>query len=323
MKVIEKREIKGLDKNCEKRSMISIIVPVYNSAKTLEKCIKSILTSKSDIELILINDGSTDDSWGVCEKYAKEYTNVQAYSQENKGVSEARNLGIEKATGEWIGFVDSDDWIEEGYFDKMNEVSQNYSVDLIMSYYEKNKIINRIKGVLDVHETGELVLGDKNVGGYCWNKLFRRQIIIDNDLRFDPSVKLCEDVLFVMQYVQHMDCSYVFLNALYHYEETVGSGKYSWKKMATAINAYENILELPFVRKDLLVKRSAENNLIKHCIRVSRSIIKEKRDTVEITEFVSVARKYMGCFAFRRGLSIKYKFGLIVLLIYPKCLQYL
>ena len=103
--------------------MISIIIPVYNAASYLDKCIESILHQKyKDFELLLINDGSTDNSGDICDAFALKDNRISVFHQQNQGVSAARNLGIEQAKGEWLQFIDSDDWIENDFL--LNNVSR-------------------------------------------------------------------------------------------------------------------------------------------------------------------------------------------------------
>ena len=100
--------------------MISVIVPVYNAEKYLHRCINSILAQTFvDIELLLIDDGSTDSSSVICDKYAKKDQRVRVFHKENGGVSSARNLGLDNAQGEWIAFVDGDDWVKETYLSNL------------------------------------------------------------------------------------------------------------------------------------------------------------------------------------------------------------
>ena len=105
---------------------ISVIVPVYNAEKYISRCVDSILSQNSvDFELLLVDDGSSDDSLKICKRYEKMDNRVRVFSQGNSGPSSARNLGLERATGEYITFVDSDDWIEGGFFQKILEVGNN------------------------------------------------------------------------------------------------------------------------------------------------------------------------------------------------------
>ena len=111
---------------------VSIIVPVYNVESYLDKCLNSLVNQTlKDIEIIVINDGSTDNSQKIIDKYSKKYKNIINITKENGGVSEARNLGLEKASGEYIGFLDSDDWIEPDMYELMYQKAKTENFDIV------------------------------------------------------------------------------------------------------------------------------------------------------------------------------------------------
>ena len=115
------------------RPKISVIVPVYNTEKYLDRCIQSILAQTyTDFELLLVDDGSTDSSGAICDKYAEQDSRVRVFHKENGGVSSARNQGLDNAKGEWITFVDSDDWVDREFF---NILSKSSKPDILISYY--------------------------------------------------------------------------------------------------------------------------------------------------------------------------------------------
>ena len=119
---------------------ISVIVPIYNSEKFLNKCLDSIVNQTlREIEIILINDGSVDSSYQICERYAEYDKRIILINQENKGVSSARNAGIEKASGEYLGFVDSDDYIEAEMYSKLYNSAKRYDADLVNCDAIRNK----------------------------------------------------------------------------------------------------------------------------------------------------------------------------------------
>ena len=121
--------------------MISVIVPVYNTEKYLDRCIQSILAQTyTDFELLLIDDGSTDLSGEICDKYAEQDSRVKVFHKENGGVSSARNLGLDKANGDWVTFVDADDWVTTLY---LNNLSDNTnSADFVVSIVGENDNIS-------------------------------------------------------------------------------------------------------------------------------------------------------------------------------------
>lgn len=191
---------------------ISIIVPVYNVDKYLDKCIDSLINQTiEEIELIFINDGSTDDSFNILNKY-KNNRKIIVINQENRGVSYARNKGIDIATGEYIGFVDPDDIVNNNMFEIMyNAAKCNNSDMIICDYFEidetKNKRIIKKQDINgeDSFDILRQVLNNfitiQN-NGYLWNKIFRADIIKKNNICFDKNITICEDVLFNLNFLR-------------------------------------------------------------------------------------------------------------------------
>jgi glycosyltransferase involved in cell wall biosynthesis len=192
---------------------ISIIIPVYNTERYLLECINSILNqSFGDYELLLVDDGSTDNSGRICDGLAEKDTRIRVFHKENGGVSSARNLGLDNARGVWVYFVDSDDEVLPGGLEALvNGISDD--VDSVMGGYEQHGIDGSIIRPLDGYsptiltkEQSLFALLSSNsmynayLGFMClW--LFRNKIIQDNHLRFDPNIKIKEDTLFVTQYL--------------------------------------------------------------------------------------------------------------------------
>lgn len=181
------------------QELISVIVPVYNVEKYLKKCIKSIMSqSYTNLEIILINDGSTDNSGKICDELKEQDKRIKVIHKSNGGLSDARNAGLKIANGKYIGFVDSDDYIAEDMFETLYNINKKYNSDIsIVSFYEiyKDKII----GVRDSKKLQELtkidamkeLLIDTNIQSYAWNKLFRRELF--EGLEF-PTNKNFEDI---------------------------------------------------------------------------------------------------------------------------------
>lgn len=195
-----------------KSPKISVIVPVYNSEKYLPKCIDSILSQTyTDFELILVNDGSKDGSGDICDEYAQKDTRVRVFHKENGGVSSARNLGLEEAKGEWIAFVDSDDWVEEGYLKELYD-DTNLGGDLIIhgSFtrdHEKrnNEVISDYKvystqNRIDFFETLKI-----SFNGFPVSKLYNNYIVRENKIKFPLGVSLSEDTIFILNYCAFID----------------------------------------------------------------------------------------------------------------------
>ncbi len=182
---------------------ISVIVPIYNAEKTLHRCVDSILTQTfTNFELLLINDGSKDRSGEICDEYAKKDSRVRVFHKEDGGVSSARNVGLDNMTGEWLTFVDADDYIGNLFLFNTLKFS---NADLIIN----NAIVIKECGYTDLndipsgyHQNKKLIIS-QHLNSILlmspWAKLFRHSLI--GDLRFNEKMRLAEDALFVYQYL--------------------------------------------------------------------------------------------------------------------------
>lgn len=187
---------------------ISIIVPVYNVESLLPKCIESILQQTySNFELLLVDDGSVDSSSKVCFDYAEIDNRIRVFQKNNAGASSARNLGIDKCTGDLLCFIDSDDWIEKTYLSDFDFL--NYEADLYIQGYKKysenkKKIISEHfvskNGFHDNLALFYIEIEKKHIINSACFKLYDRNIITDNSIRFDESISFGEDHLFSLQY---------------------------------------------------------------------------------------------------------------------------
>lgn len=223
---------------------ISVIVPVYNVEAYLEKCLESLVNQTlKDIEIIIVNDGSTDGSKKIIDKYAKKYSNVIAITKENGGVSEARNLGLEKATGEYIGFIDSDDWVSEDMYEKMYQKAKSENFDIVACDTEaifpdkKMYISSNIKE--DNTSNKELMIDAYAV---IWNKIYKRELI--KDIKFKKGMNFCEDVEFLYMVYSKVKTVGVIKEPLHNYLQREGSLTYVYdKKLYNLIEAMDDILE--------------------------------------------------------------------------------
>lgn len=173
--------------------LISVIIPVYNSAAFLRDCVKSVVNDYDDLEVILINDGSKDNSGALCDELAKEHANIKVLHKQNGGVSSARNAGLALASGDYIAFVDSDDSLKKGYFsDLLAKIGSADALVLSINDYKVPKPF-----AISGWEAIEFMLKDKahRFGWAPWNKLFKRSII--RGLRFDEREHVTEDFSFI------------------------------------------------------------------------------------------------------------------------------
>ena len=191
---------------------VSVIVPVYNAGGVVSRCVDSILAqSYTDFEVLLVNDGSTDNSGAICDNYAQQDGRVKVIHQENSGVSAARNAGLKAAQGEWVTFVDSDDIVLDGFLESLVvAVNRDERIDLAYCGYaivERSTSIKTYRSATYIEkEQLHDALSSTKLLYRCspWAKLFRRSIITDNGLQFDTNLTISEDRLFLYQYLIHI-----------------------------------------------------------------------------------------------------------------------
>lgn len=191
-----------------KTKKISIIIPVYNAEQYLEDTINSILEQTyQDFELILVDDGSTDHSPAICQRYAKADDRITCYTKKNQGVSAARNDGIQLANGKYIRFVDADDRLPKDSLELLLQpVQKEADLDLVIGAYDANTE-EFYKGSQQGTRRMEEIIGDylhyipSFYYGVVWNKLYRRELIEEAQIRFDPQMPWSEDLLFNLEYM--------------------------------------------------------------------------------------------------------------------------
>jgi len=185
---------------------VSVIVPIYNREKYIARCIDSILRQTfMNFELILVDDGSKDRSLAICEEYAKKDERIVVLHKENGGVSSARNLGIDKARGKWICFVDSDDYVTEYYIQHLAELVGKYEDDsalFVSGILRDGKIAKALEN--KIYKVSELKDGIIVHNGPV-SKLFRQSIIKDNDIRFPVGITSGEDFVFTVNYLLYVN----------------------------------------------------------------------------------------------------------------------
>lgn len=207
---------------------ISIIVPIYNVEKYLQRCINSLRNQTlKDIEIILVNDGSSDNSGMICEQNAKRDNRIKVIHKQNSGVSDARNSGIEQAIGEYLLFVDPDDWCETTFVvDLYNSVIKyfadisicGYSIDYLNNNYSIHKGLTQQK-IFYKSDIAEAIYFLEELGMFnvVWNKIYRKKIITQNNIFFDKEFSTGEDFLFNCEYFKHINSVAFVDSILYHY----------------------------------------------------------------------------------------------------------
>lgn len=220
--------------------LISVIVPVYNTEQYLHQCVDSILAqSYSNLEVILVDDGSTDFSGKICDEYQRRDGRVRVIHKTNGGNTSARKAGLEIAGGEYVAFVDSDDWIEEGMYEQLLLLAQKYHTDIVESgyYLDYGNISVEKKSSLPagLYEQGQnyrslidnLIqidgMGWRSVASYLWNKLLRRTMIEDILKNEKDSLQYAEDAICTWRMVLRSARIYVARDTYYHYRMRVDS----------------------------------------------------------------------------------------------------
>ena len=200
---------------------ISVIVPVYNVEKHLDKCLGSILSQTfTDFELLLINDGSLDNSGKICDEYAENDDRIRVFHKKNGGVSSARNLGLDNAQGEWIAFIDSDDWVEKTYLEHLFINNDKYEFS-VMGYIDQWKISIDNKPEYDVFINKNFIKFYEQyittpLEGCVWGCLLSLAIINKIQLRFDENLSFGEDNLFLSDYFENISTIQVINYSDYH-----------------------------------------------------------------------------------------------------------
>lgn len=211
---------------------ISIIVPVYNVEQYLSKCILSVLEQTyQDWELLLVNDGSPDNSDKICEEFAQKDNRIRVLHKENGGVSSARNLGLENAKGDYIMFIDSDDWISNDCLEVCKYEIEKNNLDALQfgffSIYSDRKLahINSSTSIL----SGEEYIQTNSFNVCVWGGIYRRKIIEGNQLRFPIELKLAEDQIFVLSFLKETQRIKYLDRGMYYYYQRDESANHSSK----------------------------------------------------------------------------------------------
>lgn len=235
------------------KPIISVIVPAYNAESTIERCLKSILTQTyQNLEVLVINDGSTDNTEKKILKICNDDERVKLFSIRNSGVSHARNLGIDNAKGDYITFVDSDDFIEKEMYQILLGLIENYNVKIAHCSYqntdENGKLISVVGGknrtIRQNHDEAMIcLLEGKYFSGGLWNKLYHSSLF--SQCRLDETIKYSEDILLNYQLFDQVEASVYIDSPLYNYVAVQNSSTHS-------ANNFETRTQWLFVSKRIL-----------------------------------------------------------------------
>lgn len=262
---------------------ISVIIPVYNTSRYLDRCLKSVIEQDfRDIEIICVNDGSTDNSLEILNKFAQQDERIKIINKSNGGLTTARNAGLRIATGDYCLNIDSDDWIEQGYLKKIYEKAKKENLDMVISdiifdYEYKNKSV--IKKDLDIEDkkilTGEeylYIFFTKNFMGYTWNKLIKKESYTKYKLIYDEDIFVYEDVEIISKLALHMKKIGKINQAYYHYiqGENNGSRKTKFKNYLDIEKCFYEVEQ--YYLKNKVNKKLIEVLQIRKIYRLFRSL---------------------------------------------------
>ena len=212
---------------------VSIIVPVYNAQLYLERCINSVLAQEyKNFELILVDDGSKDASPAICDRFALQDDRVKVIHKENSGVSDSRNLALERAEGDYLQFLDADDWVTPEATKLFVQSAEKSGCDMVIADFYRvsgEKLSHKgdieKEGLLTREEFADFMMENPAdfYYGVLWNKFYRRELIERLKLRMDPAISWCEDFIFNLEYIRHCKTIYALQVPVYYYVKTKGS----------------------------------------------------------------------------------------------------
>lgn len=234
---------------------VSIIVPVYNVEKYLRKCIDSLINQTlNDIEIICINDGSTDKSLKILKEYKNKDSRIILFNQENSGQSVARNRGIEIAKGEYLGFVDPDDWIDLDYYEKLYNAASTNDTDIAVggiirvTGIKKKKFLNFEKETLTDNTKLKFELCDVPEKSYIWNKIYKTQKLKEINLKFEEG-RIFEDCIFTPQALFFLGKMVTVPNTYYYYLRRNNSTVKQRSQKANADSIYAHKKASEFIKE--------------------------------------------------------------------------
>lgn len=258
---------------------ISVIVPIYKVEDYLHRCVDSIINQTyTNLEIILVDDGSPDDCPMICDEYAKKDSRIRVVHKKNGGLSDARNAGIDIATGEYLMFIDSDDFVDVEMMESMMKNMIDNNVDMVVCnikyVYEDREVVkyNQADRILDRYEAMEEYLKDGVVQAVAWNKLYKKSLI--NDMRYKVG-KTNEDEFFTYKVVDKTDKIYYNSRSFYNYIQRDSSimGKYSIKRLDGVEASYER---LNFIKEKYpTLYEKEKKTFVNLCIYSYQMILKE------------------------------------------------
>ncbi len=291
------------------KPIITVVVSIYNMGQYVERAVDCLLRQDYDqYEIILVNDGSTDNSAEICENLAQKNEIISVLHKENGGLSSARNAGMEAAKGDFVIFPDPDDWTDSNYLSNLIALHDKYNTDLeISGHYvtdDNNEIIH------NANASECVVMGEKSLSmlmssnffcGFAWNKLYHLDIIRKADLKFDTELGMAQDLHFAVSYF--MNCEKIAYNPAptYHYFQHAG-GVTNTAMLLTPrkISGLQTYLKIADITKEKYpdISSKAYATLCNMCVHFMYIYYNSKMDSPEILEVLKgYIRQYKKCFS--------------------------
>ena len=303
--------------------MISIIIPVYNGGDYLRPCFDSIIhQTYQDWELLLVDDGSTDDSGRVCDEYAAQEPLIRVIHKENGGQAAARNDGLAIAHGDYVSFVDCDDWIEPDMYATMLQTMSKEQAEIIICGYVEDyndgskKLVNAdgFQTTYDAQEAVKLLLTGK-IGSYLWSMLFKREVVQE----LMPDLNPYEDHATIFKWMLHAKRVAVLHHAFYHYRQLSSSSLHSYNPK-NGNHFFQAIRERYhyIADRNLLPGWESENRrlYLRGCIKLTKDLARMSNYDSQMRDFIAEVRQELQQFlpVTKHELGGKYYFRLKLLL---------
>lgn len=301
----------------------SIIVPVYNAESTITRCIESIVNQNVGLQVILIENGSTDDSASVCEILSRKYDCVEYYQSKLSGVSHARNIGLDKADGDIIGFCDADDYYEPDCLEKVSNIFEQHEIDIVyMALYIVNNntiTLREVKNerIINSFEAIDNVVCNPCVMGSVWNKFFRKEIIEGH--RFSDELSYLEDGYFNVEILNDNKNIKIYLSKEpgYNYVENINSATNNYQKLFDEnyklkyVNALEKMLSLPGMR--CKEKQYIKAAIFRVVVENIENPYVRKKPEIYNGLYYDIKKNYISYFSHLFSYDVKHKIKLLLI----------
>ena len=284
---------------------ISVIVPVYKAEQYLHRCVDSILAqSFTDFELILVNDGSPDNCGAICDEYATKDSRVRVFHKENGGVSSARNLGLDNATGEWITFCDADDYVTPDWLMAYSDAMVDNTDLAIQGYHIIDSDKNVVKHLPSqkcntIEDKQKLIVSlmCQGVYGYLWVKLFRRQLVEQNNIRFDTQSAFREDEQFFSKYLEYITTFCCIDKENYFYILPTAEKKYKGDSFYSLLKVFQSL--------DIIYNRDLPVEICRtHYVNIKDSAAKYISEGRTLTEYhIDLYRRMVTKLGYTHGIK--------------------